>query len=50
MPPIPISSTRPQGREVAGLHTGLTKLRLTVDPTERAPGELGVTTGKLGGG
>ncbi len=44
MPPIRITSTRPQGREIADLHTGLTKLRLTVDPTERTSGEIGATT------
>ncbi|GFJ82142.1 neuraminidase-like domain-containing protein [Phytohabitans houttuyneae] len=41
MPPIRITATAP---DVANLHAGLGRLRITVDPAERATGELGAST------
>lgn len=44
MPPIRISSPRPDRRGVTELHAGLERLRLPIDPSERALGEIGETT------
>ncbi len=44
MPPIRITSSQSNEREIANLHAGLTKLRLAIDPIERVTGALGEST------
>ncbi|MET8354764.1 neuraminidase-like domain-containing protein [Micromonospora sp. NPDC005206] len=44
MPPIRITSSTPDRHELATLHAGLGRLRITVDPDEQAAGNLGDST------